>query len=399
MLLTATCQSEDYNMNDPNMQEDLAIDLKQLLISICRRWKLILLAVLVGAVLLGGVKLLSDSTEAIEAEIEANEEEIQVLDEELYKIEQDILKKQRELLAAEVSQQEQSRLASQIDDNIKLYEQTLEWLRGKMDSGNPDYEGLSLAIATTNDGLRSLRDQKITVQENMRRFQMQAEQLQEDVDTIQKREKKNMDDLQESIATLQEANAQLEQRNGRAPVSSAVKMAIIGGILGAIAVCGVEFVRFLTTHHLNGSFELKDRYDLRILGSLYCSGHKGGIDRLLDRWAGEPTSVDESREYALAASAIRVEDDGQKPVLVLGTAGLDVTQKVCAGLQSALPELAQRMTSVGNPVYDAPALEKLGGSLVVLAESVQHSDKRELDRLAELVQVSHAQVLGVVLTN
>lgn len=385
-------------MNDPKLKEDIAIDLKQLFISICRRWKLILLAVLVGAVLLGGVKLLSDSTEAIEAEIEANEEEIRELDDDLYKIEQDILKKQRELLQAEVSQQEQVRLDSQIDDNIKLYEQTLEWLRGKMDSENGDYEGLSLAIATVNDGLRSLREQKITVQENMRRFQMTAEQLQEDIDTIQEREKTRVEKLQKEIAELQEENALLEQRNGRASLSSAVKMAIVGGILGAFVVCGVEFCRFLSTHHLNGSFELKDRYDLRILANLACSGRKGGINRLLDRWAGEPTSVDEGREYALAASAIRVENEGQKPVLVLGTAGMDVTQKVCAGLQAALPELAERMSPVGNPVYDAPSLEKLGGSLVVLAESVQHSDKRELDRLAELVQVSHAQVLGVVLT-
>ncbi len=385
-------------MNDPKLQDDIAIDLKQLLISVCRRWKLILLAVLVGAVLLGGVKLLGDSTDAIQAEIDANEDQLQELDDQLFKIEQNILSKQRSLLAAEINLQEQTRLVDQIDDNIKIYEQTLEWMHSKMDSGNGDYEGISLAITAVNDGLCSLRDQKIAAQENVRRYQNSVDQLQEDIDTLQEREKKNMDDLQEEITELEERNAELEKRNGRAPLSSVVKMAIVGAVLGGFAVCGWEFVRFLTGHNLNGSYELKDRYGLRILGSPYCTGRKGAVNRLLDRWAGEPTKVDEDREYALAASAIRVEDDGQKPVLVLGTAGLDVTQKVCTGLQSALPELAERMSAAGNPVYDAPALEKLSGSLVVLAESVQHSDKRELDRLAELVHVSSAQVLGVVLT-
>lgn len=385
-------------MNDPKLQDDIAIDLKQLFISMCRRWKLIILAMLVGAVLLGGVKLLGDSTGDIEAEIEANETQMRKLDDQLYKIKQDILTKQRNKLTAEINLQEQTRLVDQIDDNIKIYEQTLEWLRGKMDSGNGDYQGISLAITAVNDGLCSLRDQKIAAQENARRFQASIDQFQEDLDTIQEREKKNMENLQQGIDELKERNTQLEQMNGRAPLSSAVKMAIVGAILGAFAVCGLEFVRFLTTHRLNGSYELKDRYGLRILSNLYCSGRKGWINRLLDRWAGEPTQVDESREYALAASAIRVEDDGKKSVLVLGTAGLDVTQKVCSGLQSALPELTERLTPAGNPVYDALALEKLSGSLVVLAESVQHSDKRELDRLAELVRVSNAQVLGVVLT-
>ncbi len=385
-------------MNDPKMQEDIAINLKQLFISMCRRWKLILLAMLVGAVLLGGMKLLGDSTADIEAEIEANDKQIQKLDDELFKIEQEILTKKRSLLAAEVNLQEQNRLVSQIDENIQIYEQTLEWLRGKMDSGNGDYDSVSLAITAVNDGLCSLRDQKIAAQENAHRFQNSVDQLQEDIATIQEREKKSMEDLQQEIDELEEHNAELEKRNGRAPLSSAVKMAIVGAILGAFAVCGVEFVRFLSGHHLNGSFELKDRYGLRILGNLHSSGRKGAINRLLDRWAGEPTQVDEGQEYALAASAIRVENGGEKPVLVLGTAGLDVTQKVCTGLQSASPELAKHMAPAGNPVYDAPALEKLSGSLVVLAESVQHSDKRELDRLAELVRVSHAQVLGVVLT-
>lgn len=385
-------------MNDPKLQDDVAIDLKQLLISICRHWKLIILAMLVGAVLLGGMKLLGDSTEAIEAEIDANEDEIQKLDDQLFDIEQNILRKQRELLAAEVSLQEQTQLASQIDDNIKVYEQTLEWLQTKVDAGGT-YEEMGLAVAAMTESLRMLREDKIVAQENVRRYQNSVDQIKEDLETVQKREQKNIDDLNGDIDELKERNAELEQMNGRASVSSAVKMAIVGAVLGAFAVCGVDFVRFLTTHRLNGSYELKDRYGLRILGNLHCSGRKGGINRLLDRWAGEPTKVDEGREYALAASAIRVEDDGKKPVLVLGTAGLDVTQKVCAGLQSALPELAERMASAGNPVYDAPALEKLGDSLVVLAESVEHSNKQELDRLAELVHVSHAQVLGVVLTD
>lgn len=384
-------------MNDPKLQEDLAIDLKQLFISICRRWKLLLLAVLAGAVLLGGGTLLVDSTESNKEKIDANKEEIQELSDQLYAVEQSILDKQRSLLAAEVNLQEKTRLYEQIDSNIELYQQTLEWLQARAEAGAV-YEEMGLAITAVTDTLRSLNESKIVAQEDVNRAQNSVDQLQEDLDTLQERNQEKMEDLQEDIDELQEINAELEQRNGRAPLSSAVKMAIVGAVLGAVAVCGVEFVRFLTTNRLNGGYELKDRYDLRILGSLYCSGHKGGIDRLLDRWAGVPASVDENREYALAASAIRVEDDGRKPVLVLGTAGLDVTQKVYSGLRSALPELGERLISAGNPVYDAPALEKLGSSLVVLAESMQHSDKRELDRLAELVRVSHVQVLGVVLT-
>ncbi len=347
-----------------NSQYEETIDLKDLCISILRKWYWILIVAVILAAALGVYKAMEAPQPALSSsEIEANHETIEE-NESSIKDSQDAIALQEE--------------------NIANWEKLLE-----------TYQGI-LSEAEQELNVVTLSEDRISLLSQITRLNSQITSTENEIASA----KQQIEKSEATIAELEEENADLlAEENEMVPVSrsSILKYGILGGFLGAFLVCAVLLIQYLFSKHMHSPDELKERYGLHILGELHHTDfQKGGaISRLLDRWAGYGKPKDIAKEYNLIAAGIEISSHTGN-VLITGTISADMLEQVCENLKQRLPLEKYTLCIGENPVYNEDSMRKLTGCSVVWVESLAISSKKEVQKLAELFSVSKADVIGAV---
>lgn len=337
------------------------LDWKALMICILRKWRMLFIAALIGAVLFGGYKL------ADKPELVMPEEEREATQETIEENEKQIKTQQKQI--------------SDAKENIAMMQETREayriWYEDVMSNEQMDGE-LVTAAATLRDKIYSL---DTAIQSSTRSIRDNEASIQE---------------LTEENRDLTKDMEEVESPDRR----SLVKYAVLGGMLGVFLACVYIFLRYLLGRTLWDEMELKKQFGFQVLASVYDPvpaekrNKRFWGDRLIDRLVGAAEPVDIEGQYAVAAAKIRVLAGG-RPVLITGTVCKEQLEQVLEGVQTCLPEGMACAASENLLNVPGKVLE-LKDTAVVLVEAIQQSKLQELDRLVELLEIGGAEVIGAV---
>lgn len=208
---------------------------------------------------------------------------------------------------------------------------------------------------------------------------------------------------QEAVALLRQRNEELTAAMEPYPdlksTADYIKYAILGIGLGGIAAVAYLIARFILSGTIDGADSVREYYGVAVLANLHLSNGKPNtwIDRLLKKWNGELLSIDFDSEYELLAAKLQaVCPDSCGEILVCSTADADGVEKLCAGVQGFLGK-DTAIRAIGNPALDVKAAKAAKNAVVLVAEETDRSRFEAVDRLAEQLELSSAQVLGFVL--
>lgn len=397
----------EYN----NAQYEETIDLKDLCIFILRKWRAMIIAIFAGIILLIGFKAVSSFMSDAAPEIT---EEQTSLAESFAQLETDIEAKQDErentllqIDSTEILISDTENEIDGLDDVLAVYKESLRELQAILENTVSDDNRVAIIseIASLNDSILDQTNKITVAYRNLRSYEKNISTLTDTLSTITDDLKK----LQADRAAFLNENRDLIDPAGEpipiAPesgisVNTMIKFGIIGAVLGAFAVCGCACLQYLFTKHLHNPGDLKDRFGVRILGSLYTTddgSKKNFIDKFIDRMSGIPQQVDAKNEYSLAASEIRLlSHDAQTAIMVTGSVEMGAIEHVAGILKEMLPSEQFTVRAASNPVYDPDSMLLLKEYSVVLVESIKYSNKNEIAKLCELIRSSKSSVIGAV---
>lgn len=115
-----------------------------------------------------------------------------------------------------------------------------------------------------------------------------------------------------------------------AALKSGIKYAVLGGVLGGFMVVFFICVAFLMSDKLYSAKELKNRYRIKILGTMPIRRKKpiGKIDAWLNRMEGRAVEGNADTGYGLITANIRNYAENMKTILMTGTADEAVLSEV-----------------------------------------------------------------------
>ena len=178
-------------------------------------------------------------------------------------------------------------------------------------------------------------------------------------------------------------------------VMDGIKWAILGGVAGVLAVCFVACIGFICGDRVFSGGELKDRFGLKIMGSV--CGEQEKSDRLT-RWLKrkEGRLMENSPENeALLAANLRNYCRNAGTVLVSGDLDGEAAEAFAGELKRLLPDI--RFECHGSLVKDPEAVRKLpecdGVLLVAICGASRYS---HVENALERVTDAGKPVIGCV---
>ena len=174
-----------------------------------------------------------------------------------------------------------------------------------------------------------------------------------------------------------------------AALKSGITYAVLGGVLGGFMVVFFICVAFLMSDKLYSAKELKNRYRIKILGTMPIRRKKpiGKIDAWLNRMEGRAVEGNADTGYGLITANIRNYAENMKTILVTGTADEAVLSEVTDRLAAGLAGI--HVMAGGNMLQDAETLKKLpecdGVVLVEQCMDAKYSTvAMEIERVTDL---------------
>ena len=213
--------------------------------------------------------------------------------------------------------------------------------------------------------------------------------------------------LSESIRSYQnQQNNYINNRNAllqktfTKPEKNVKSQAVFGFALGAFVMIVICILFYLFNGKLKTARELRNRYDLSVLGEMNHSRawRKGkGLDWVIERLEFGKKKKDPAVELAAVASLIDGEKNG-KNIVLTGTLEEKKLEEVFAGLAPALEKKGINLTMRPDYLHSSDAVAASGSAdTVLLAEEKYKSKVKELNRMAEMMTIENANVIGAVL--
>lgn len=229
-------------------------------------------------------------------------------------------------------------------------------------------------VNTVNNGVSASVD--LSLADKQRSETERLTTLNDSLETKQK----NLEDMEEPEKTVSSRTAALK---------SGIKYAVLGGVLGGFMVVFFVCVAFLMSDKVYSVRELKNRYKLKILGTMPVKNRRvfGKIDAWLNRLEGRAGNVDEDAEYALIAANIRNYAESMKSILVTGSVDTAVLETVAGRLAADLAGV--KVLVGGNMLQDVETIKKLpecdGVVLVEQCMNTKYSTvELEIERTTDL---------------
>lgn len=376
-------------MNCKSEKNQNALYLKDLCIYILRKWRILIITMLAGAVLLGAYKgiiktdfvVLSDkAAKSIQDQIDQNNESIANYNLTILENNNKITLNKKKIAADQTDLEVQNALVTNLEEIISKYK----------NAGASAVESLVIA----NAQLSNIR-QKISSDE------IEITDLQQQNDYITKVN----ESLQPKIDKLNKANETLLQSLKPQPgsnisIGTIIEYGFLGAVLGALIICVISIIKYMTYKKLHNANELWDNYNIRIIGTVYDNdklNKHNGIDKLLDKWSGYNKTTDISEQYKRISSAIQfMSPEGSKEIVLTGTTKPELINQIMDKLKEYIPQDGRPLYAVANPVYDIDALLKIKAAAVVLIEETDTSEKREIEKLISILNAGKTEIVGAV---
>lgn len=346
-------------------QKTQGMEAKEICFYILRRWRLILAAALIGAVLLGGyftaMRLVKGPMPILsEEELEKSQEELDEAEEEVRDTQESIQIKTTELSDYRDSVVSYEAILNQAQDNSRV---TASQAMNLVELHEKIAEKKS-AIASTTQRINELEQYIV--------------------------------DLQEDMAELRE---DMEETAPAYTTKGIVMGFASGGILGMAFVVFFVFVGLAFRKNLRNGEELGAWYELPLLCDLYASATSGKrhsygrIDRWLDRLEGIESNTDPDAAFAVAAAKLQLLVEPDVPVVLAGTADREKMDTLYKAMRQNLPAQMEFLVA-GNPMKQPEAVQQLAGAVVVLVEEAGVSNNREVRQTVEFLRLSNTRVIA-----
>ncbi len=371
-------------------QNEETISLKDLFIYILKKWRVLIIAMFIGAVLLGIYKG-KFSPQAIPLST-AEQQEIQ-----------DLIDKNNDSISDyTLTIKENKNKLVENTDAIKSYQAELEVQKELVADLEAIVAKYNKAGTQASDNLVSSTIQLATEKKKVSVYETQIAELQHENSEIPK----TNSSLQETIYKLKKDNRELteslsSQQFVKAGMSSIIKYAVLGAFLGAFLICGIAFLKYILYKKLRNEDELRVKYNIRVIGNLHVipeEKNKNKIDKLINKWSGYNVVVDEHQQYKLIYATIQLMSSSKdKKVILTGTVDPVLINQIMDKLNTVLPQNDCTLCTIPNPVYDGDALLNIKESSVILVEAKYVSDMREIDKLIDILYAGKSEVLGAVI--
>ena len=389
------------------------IGLKSLCILTLRRCRLILLAALLGALLMGIYGGASYSgrqaaaSEAREAALEDLQTQRDSLSDEMDSYKQNIKEAERQIRDAQyVIKDRQLTIENyqqQIDGlDVRRADCTaaLEKARQVLNTTSNDEARVQAASAVheLNEALTGYTNQELSWQLYILNYQNEIETLKDTSaqDKVIEENEKLLEDKQKELDEMDEEIRKLEiPASASGPVVSAIKFAIVGAVLLACLTCGVVVVLGCFDRRLHDGEELASSCGARLLGDLRRPAEtRCPLERRLQRWELGASVPETSEQYDQISANIRLLTEPGE-IVVTGTE--DADEKTVRELSDRLSPVGYTVTGCGDPLKNADALLFAADKPVILVETAGVSDMREVVRLVNLLREGHGSVAGAVI--
>ena len=386
------------------------IGLKSLCILTLRRCRLILLAALLGALLMGIYGGASYSgrqaaaSEAREAALEDLQTQRDSLSDEMDSYKQNIKEAERD--AQYVIKDRQLTIENyqqQIDGlDVRRADCTaaLEKARQVLNTTSNDEARVQAASAVheLNEALTGYTNQELSWQLYILNYQNEIETLKDTSaqDKVIEENEKLLEDKQKELDEMDEEIRKLEiPASASGPVVSAIKFAIVGAVLLACLTCGVVVVLGCFDRRLHDGEELASSCGARLLGDLRRPAEtRCPLERRLQRWELGASVPETSEQYDQISANIRLLTEPGE-IVVTGTE--DADEKTVRELSDRLSPVGYTVTGCADPLKNADALLFAADKPVILVETAGVSDMREVVRLVNLLREGHGSVAGAVI--
>lgn len=389
------------------------IGLKSLCILTLRRCRLILLAALLGALLMGIYGGASYSgrqaaaSEAREAALEDLQTQRDSLSDEMDSYKQNIKEAERQIRDAQyVIKDRQLTIENyqqQIDGlDVRRADCTaaLEKARQVLNTTSNDEARVQAASAVheLNEALTGYTNQELSWQLYILNYQNEIETLKDTSaqDKVIEENEKLLEDKQKELDEMDEEIRKLEiPASASGPVVSAIKFAIVGAVLLACLTCGVVVVLGCFDRRLHDGEELASSCGARLLGDLRRPAEtRCPLERRLQRWELGAFVPETSEQYDQISANIRLLTEPGE-IVVTGTE--DADEKTVRELSDRLSPVGYAVTGCADPLKNADALLFAADKPVILVETAGVSDMREVVRLVNLLREGHGSVAGAVI--
>ena len=389
------------------------IGLKSLCILTLRRCRLILLAALLGALLMGIYGGASYSgrqaaaSEAREAALEDLQTQRDSLSDEMDSYKQNIKEAERQIRDAQyVIKDRQLTIENyqqQIDGlDVRRADCTaaLEKARQVLNTTSNDEARVQAASAVheLNEALTGYTNQELSWQLYILNYQNEIETLKDTSaqDKVIEENEKLLEDKQKELDEMDEEIRKLEiPASASGPVVSAIKFAIVGAVLLACLTCGVVVVLGCFDRRLHDGEELASSCGARLLGDLRRPAEtRCPLERRLQRWELGASVPETSEQYDQISANIRLLTEPGE-IVVTGTE--DADEKTVRELSDRLSPVGYTVTGCAAPLKNADALLFAADKPVILVETAGVSDMREVVRLVNLLREGHGSVAGAVI--
>lgn len=389
------------------------IGLKSLCILTLRRCRLILLAALLGALLMGIYGGASYSgrqaaaSEAREAALEDLQTQRDSLSDEMDSYKQNIKEAERQIRDAQyvikARQLTIENYQQQIDGlDVRRADCTaaLEKARQVLNTTSNDEARVQAASAVheLNEALTGYTNQELSWQLYILNYQNEIETLKDTSaqDKVIEENEKLLEDKQKELDEMDEEIRKLEiPASASGPVVSAIKFAIVGAVLLACLTCGVVVVLGCFDRRLHDGEELASSCGARLLGDLRRPAEtRCPLERRLQRWELGASVPETSEQYDQISANIRLLTEPGE-IVVTGTE--DADEKTVRELSDRLSPVGYTVTGCADPLKNADALLFAADKPVILVETAGVSDMREVVRLVNLLREGHGSVAGAVI--
>ena len=207
-------------------------------------------------------------------------------------------------------------------------------------------------------------------------------------------------DWQEALKEQREALNELEgKEEPKAPGMHLLRFAVIGFILGAFLLAAIYAVRYVLGGKLHAGRELNDHYSVPVLGEYAKSRARRsgkGLDKLFEKWEFRHTVTDPAVVTAGIAALLGERFAGKK-LLLAGTADDKIIDALRADLDKQMKGACTMAIQGGLPTNaDAIAAVK-DADAVILVEEKHASRNADIERAAELMMISEANVGGCIM--
>ena len=199
---------------------------------------------------------------------------------------------------------------------------------------------------------------------------------------------------QKALAGLSEPSEPDHYRMG---VKTAIKYALIGAFLGAVAMIGIYIFSYVLGGKLHTAEDFRERYGIPVYGDFVHSRARKpgkGIDRLLEKKEFERDRVDERQLLEGIGTLIRKNTAG-KELLLTGT----ISKEKLDSLREKLTGVMKEFSISAEPdfIHNPGAISaSKDAAYVLLVEEKYTTRIREIDREAEMLAVNGTTVSGFI---